>query len=386
MLPKTEMSTLVRSANPGIPLDDESRSRLLSCVSNSICFQRCPRLRELLIYLCGFTPGAAVSEHQIGVDVFKRNPDYNASIDTIARVQVSQLRKKLEQFFLIEGASEPVVIDFPRGSYIPVFRVREVAERSTPALDLFWGSLFPAGHEVELVLADGNLMIISDLMNGHLVTLDEYRSRGYPADLIHRLIRDPQFQTAAEHISGTHLTSLQDAEAVRAIVPLGIRYHFPTMVVHARDFRMHASSGNLVLIGHKKGNPWIELFEPQMNFRYAYVASGGGFRAVLVNTTPRVGEEQQYVVEYEKHGYALLAYLPKPLGEGDALLISGTDMSSIAAAVRFVTNEKHLSGLLDLLNFKPESHIPYFEVLLRTRLLVNTSPGFEVIAHRILPG
>ena len=116
------MSTLVRSLNPPISLDPESRTRLLERVSNSISFQRAPRLRELLEYLCHIGPTGAVSEHQIGIEVFKRPPDYNASVDTIARVQVSQLRKKLEQFFLTEGALEPVVIDFPRGSYVPVFR------------------------------------------------------------------------------------------------------------------------------------------------------------------------------------------------------------------------------------------------------------------------
>jgi hypothetical protein len=188
------------------------------------------------------------------------------------------------------------------------------------------------------------------------------------------------------HISGTYLTSLQDAEVVRAIVPLGIRYQFPTMVVHARDFRMQAAPGNLILIGHKKGNPWIELFEPLMNFRYDYVATEAGFRAVLINRAPRAGEDDQYVVEYEKHGYALLAHLPKPLGDGDALLISGTDLSSIAAAGRFVTSEKSLAGLLELLDITPEGQVPYFEILLRTRLLVNTAPGFEIIAHRILRG
>jgi len=380
------MSTLVRSLNPAISLDLESRTRLLERVSNSVSFQRAPRLRELLEYLCHIGHTGAVSEHQIGIDVFKRPPDYNASVDTIARVQVSQLRKKLEQFFLTEGALEPVVIDFPRGSYVPVFRPRDVANRSTPALDQFWSGLFPAGHDVELVLADGNLMIISDLMNGHLVTLDEYRSRSYPVDLIQRHIAEPQLRAVAEHISGTHLTSLQDAEVVRTIVPLAVRYHFATLLVHARDFRMQAAPGNLILIGHKKGNPWIELFEPRMNFRYSYVASGAGFRAVLTNTAPQPGEDDRYVVEYEKHGYALLAHLPKPLGDGDALLISGTDMSSIAAAGRFVTNEKDLAGLLDLLDITPEGQIPYFEVLLKTRLLVNTAPAFEVIAHRIPRG
>jgi len=380
------MSTLVKGPNPAICMDSESRERLLVRVATSSSFQRAPRLRELLEYLCRVDPQGTVSEHQIGVEVFKRARDYNASVDTIARVQVSQLRKRLEQFFQTEGAIEPVVIDLPRGSYMPLFRPRDVADRSTPALDQFWGELFPAGHDVEIVLADGNLMIISDLMGGHLVTLDEYRSRTYPNEPIKRYIADPKLRAVAEHASGTHMTSLQDAEVVRAIVPLGIRHQFHTIVVHARDFRMQAAAGNVILVGHKKGNPWIELLEPQMNFRYGYKRTKGEFRGVLTNTNPDPFEEKEYVVEYEKHGYALLAYLPKPLGDGAALLISGTDLSSIAAAGRFVTIEKNMATLLDRLNVTPDTQVPYFEVLLKTRLLVNTAPAFEVIAHRLLGG
>jgi hypothetical protein len=340
-------------------------------------------MRELLLYLCGHEQTGAVTEHRIGVDVFGRDADYNSSVDTIARVQVSQLRKKLQQYFLTEGASETVTIDFPKGSYVPVFRVREVVDRATPSLDYFWTTLFPEGHDVEMVLADANLMIISDIMGGHVVSLSEYRSRTYPMDLCRRLISDARLRSFAEHISGTHLTPFQDAEAVRSIVPLGLRYRFQTTLVHARDFRMQSAPGNLIVLGHRKGNPWVELFEPRMNFRYEYAPYKSSFRGVLRNTAPQPGEQASYAVEYEKHGYALLAYLPKPLGDGDALLISGTDMSSIQAASHFITGEKWVARLLGILEAGPGDRIPYFEVLLQTRLLVNTAPAFEMIAHRI---
>ena len=380
------MSTSGQGITPPLPLKEEDRARLIERISKSPLFQRSPRLRELLLYLCRMERTGSVSEHQIGMEVFGRQPDYNCSIDTIARVQVSQLRKKLQEFFVTEGATEPVIIDFPKGSYAPVFRVREVTDRSTPALDRLWSTLFPAGHGVELVLADANLMIISDLMDGHIVSLAEYRARNYPENLLKTYIPDPKIRAAAAHISGTHLTPFQDAEAVREIIPLGIRYHFSTTVVHTRDFRMQAAPGNLIVLGHKKGNPWIELFEPQMNFRYDYIRRGHGFRGVLVNQSPRAGEEAAYVVEYEQHGYALLAYLPKPLGDGDALLVSGTDMSSIEAGTHFMTREKYAAKLLELLEVRPGEQIPYFEILLQTRLLVNTAPGFEIITYRLPKG
>src|SRR5437773_12425484 len=79
-----------------------------------------PRLRQLLDYLCekGLA-GDSVSEEQIGVEVFGRPRGYDTNTDTIVRVQVSQLRRKLEHYFLAEGAAEPIVIAVPKRSYAP---------------------------------------------------------------------------------------------------------------------------------------------------------------------------------------------------------------------------------------------------------------------------
>ena len=78
------MSTLVRGVNPAISLDLECRTRLLDRVSNSICFQRAPRLRELLEYLCHIGPTGAVSEHQIGINPFKGLAPFFGSTDYTA--------------------------------------------------------------------------------------------------------------------------------------------------------------------------------------------------------------------------------------------------------------------------------------------------------------
>jgi hypothetical protein len=42
----------------------------------------------------------------------------------LVRVQVSQLRKKLQEYFSEEGRDEPLVIEIPKGNYVPVFRPR----------------------------------------------------------------------------------------------------------------------------------------------------------------------------------------------------------------------------------------------------------------------
>jgi hypothetical protein len=43
-----------------------------------------------------------------------------------------------------------------------------------------------------------------------------------------------------------------------------------------------------------------------------------------------------------------------------------------------------MAKLLARLGIQKKTPIPYFEALLRTKLVVNVAPGFEIIAHRIL--
>jgi len=64
------------------------------------------------------------------------------------------------------------------------------------------------------------------------------------------------------------------------------------------------------------------------------------------------------------------------------LIVSGTDMSSSDAGSEFVTSERWVKPLLEDLGAGANERIPYFEVLLRTQLLLGTAPNFERIALR----
>jgi hypothetical protein len=59
-----------------------------------------------------------------------------------------------------------------------------------------------------------------------------------------------------------------------------------------------------------------------------------------------------------QHGYADVAYLPKPQGEGTALLITGTNTSSINAGGHFLTDEQVVARLLQMLKRGTNDPIP----------------------------
>jgi hypothetical protein len=67
-----------------------------------------------------------LKEYLLGCQVFGRRPDYDPRHDGIVRVQATTLRKRLERYYGDEGASARVVIELPRGGYVPSFRYRTV--------------------------------------------------------------------------------------------------------------------------------------------------------------------------------------------------------------------------------------------------------------------
>jgi hypothetical protein len=106
----------------------DPRREVVARIAASESFAKSPRLRELFFYLaeCALRdPSSTLTEQQVGIAVFNRPAGYDTSADTVVRVQASEVRKRLKYYFLSEGLQEPVIMELPRGSYIPVFRPRE---------------------------------------------------------------------------------------------------------------------------------------------------------------------------------------------------------------------------------------------------------------------
>jgi TolB-like protein len=65
-----------------------------------------------------------LKEYLVGVEVFDRGPDYDPRIDPIVRVEARRLRAKLKAYYASTGRNDQLRIEFPKGTYSPVFRVR----------------------------------------------------------------------------------------------------------------------------------------------------------------------------------------------------------------------------------------------------------------------
>ena len=63
----------------------------------------------------------AVKESVIGVEVFDRPPDYDPGTNPIVRAEARRLRSRLVDYYKTLGKLDPVRIDLPKGTYVPVF-------------------------------------------------------------------------------------------------------------------------------------------------------------------------------------------------------------------------------------------------------------------------
>ena len=106
----------------------------LSRITASEQFAASERLSALLRYVVEQTvAGRAedIKEYTIAVEVFGRPVSFDPRLDTIVRVQASKARAKLKEYYAGTGAHDAVLIDLPRGTYVPVFRSNDPA--SEPA-------------------------------------------------------------------------------------------------------------------------------------------------------------------------------------------------------------------------------------------------------------
>ena len=125
----------VKTTNQDIgqqPGDLEIRAALNRVVS-SAHLSKSPQLANFLRFvveqeLAG--NGSRIKAYTIAADALGRDSSFDPQSDPIVRVEAGRLRRALKHYYSNGGCDDPVVIDLPRGHYVPVFRANS-ANRST---------------------------------------------------------------------------------------------------------------------------------------------------------------------------------------------------------------------------------------------------------------
>ena len=113
---------------PGIELCEEQVRRILQ----SATFRNATTLQQLFQFLAAKTIAGTpevLKEYTIGVEALGRKSDFDPKTDPIVRVQSHRLRLKLKEYYDVEGSRDTILIQIPKGHYLPTF---EMAAASIP--------------------------------------------------------------------------------------------------------------------------------------------------------------------------------------------------------------------------------------------------------------
>ena len=101
-------------------------------------FRNASTLQQLLTFLAAKSiagAGEFLKEYTIGVEALGRREDFDPKIDPIVRVQSHRLRTKLKEYYSHEGSHDPILVQIPKGHYLPTFEplIRESILAATVA-------------------------------------------------------------------------------------------------------------------------------------------------------------------------------------------------------------------------------------------------------------
>ena len=102
----------------------EDRKAALNAVLGSKEFSRAPALAKLLKYLCEKNFEGRVheiKEFSIATEVYGRSENFGEKRDSVVRVEMSRLRKRLINYYADEAIQQPLRIVIPAGTYAPEF-------------------------------------------------------------------------------------------------------------------------------------------------------------------------------------------------------------------------------------------------------------------------
>src|SRR5438876_5436422 len=133
----------------------------LERVIESPGFSRNERLSRFLRFVVeGHLDGKdhELKESVIAIEVFGRRPDFDHRLDPVVRTEAVRLRARLSEYYIKEGKTDALVIELPKGGYVPRFCAAEGARQVTAPLrektpGRFWPALGLAGVVMGLATA-----------------------------------------------------------------------------------------------------------------------------------------------------------------------------------------------------------------------------------------
>jgi hypothetical protein len=425
-----------------LDLAEDERWRAVQNIVDSPLFRKSQRLSNLLRYLSEQTildRADLIVEGQIAVNVFERGAVFDPGVDTIVRSHMVRLRQKLDQYAEENQATTSIRVTVPKGEYLvrfekmasaqpePVriapsfaFSAHHVAPHSKPSKTLLYICCFlglavlalltallvvlhrserqpapPAGvvhplwtyffrpHQITTFVAADSGLVLFHRMTAKDTTLAEYLSRDFSRET--RGLSSERVEEVL-NMGNRRYTSFVDLNMFRRLERLPYATSDRLEVKYARDIQMDdLKQGNIILSGSRGANPWIDLYEADMNFIGTNDAVHHTYS--FTNRHPLTGETSSFSVtetDPKQRILGVLAFLSNLDGSGNALIVEGNSMAGTEAISDFLFDDDALLPFLRNVT-RPNGTLSHFEVLIESNSVNGSAGPFHVLAYRTHP-
>jgi len=258
--------------------------------------------------------------------------------------------------------------------------IRSYASSDQAASHALWTQIFSNERDTFLVPSDDGLIIMQGLTE-RPVPLAHYVDGSFRTKLKTDLIPGaPEILK----LGGRRYTSVVDLNFVAHLAQLDEVVPAHMMVRYARDLRMEdLRYGNAILIGSVEANPWIELFQPHMNFRFS-INAGSDKPSGILNSHPRAGESEIYGTPNPDHTYGLIAYGPNLTSTGHVLIVGGLNTAGTEAATTLLLTPSLMMPILHRARTAHGGFQP-FELLIGAANVATNASAPQLVLERIAP-
>jgi hypothetical protein len=425
--------------------DVASLDQHLNEVLEGEAFKGSHRSGKFLKYIVGRAVAGdfdSLKERAIGIEVFGRPPGYDTSADAIVRVTASDVRKRLLQHYGRPGTGVEYRISLPAGSYLPKI-AREprsrtdqpvvstvsvrVQEHALPAgsvaqatfrrraellrfvlvvllisalnLAAFvvawnrlrkpehiavlpWSSIFGGSRATQIITSDPNIAEIQGFTGGQ-ISLSDYANRKYVPD---PSLLTPEQRRFCQIILRGDKASIVDTPILMSVSQLAQSTLSKITVHGARSIQISdlQSDANFILLGSPRSNPWSNLYNDRLDFRFEYDPKTG--REVIRTVDPRSGEFPVYIATAPGwatgQSYAIVAFLKNLDQSGEVLWVAGQTAEGTEAAGKLVSDLPRLDTTLKKCGIR-SSGPDHFEILLRLNTLAGSPSNVDAVGCRV---
>ena len=346
-------------------------------IASSQALRGSESLCKLLRYLARQAldnPGVPIREYQIATQVFSRPTEFDPRLDSTVRVQTGRLRSKLSEYYRHSGASDPVLVEVPKGTYHLSFQVRP-NESSGPAERAPGGAMDdPAARprrQRGWALAFAGMTGVALILAFFLFAVPRGRDdpAADPGGSLRSFWSGPLSSASRPLVifsAGVGETlAVHELDTVFALFQRAIPVR-PTAMLSPADRETH----DLIFVGPPPDNAGLR------GFRFQAAASGPEKSEMeIINLFPLPGEAERWTPGPSPTGdYGVIALGPGTAANRWILVLAGATSAGTQAAVDFVCHEETVRSLAE------KTGRSRFEALIHTRIRDGAPADTELVA------